>query len=73
LEFKYVRHNPRLYKTNIEAQTDDVKSDGSIKLYIGQVHITVLCSILLDFQVCIQYKYKNINFINISISFNFII
>lgn len=53
MEFKYVRHNPRLYKTNIETQTDDVKSDGSIKLYIGQVHITVLCSILLDFQVCI--------------------
>ncbi|XP_008187329.1 vacuolar protein sorting-associated protein 13C isoform X2 [Acyrthosiphon pisum] len=54
LEFKYVRHNPRLYKTSIEAQTDDVKSDGSIKLYIGQVHITVLCSILLDFQYFID-------------------
>ena len=53
LEFKYVRHNPRLYKTNIEAQKDDVKSDGSIKLYVGQVHITFLCSILLDFQVCV--------------------
>lgn len=51
LEFKYVRHNPRLYKTNIEARKDDVKSDGSVKVYLGRVHMTVLCSILLDFQV----------------------
>lgn len=53
LEFKYVRHNPRLYKTSIEACKDDVKSDGSIKLNTGQIHLTVLCSILLDFQVSI--------------------
>lgn len=51
-----MRHNPRLYKTNIEAQKDDVKSDGSIKLYVGQVHTTVLCNILLDFQVCNRNK-----------------
>jgi hypothetical protein len=49
-----VRHNPRLYKTNIDARKDDVKSDGSIKVYIGRVHITILCNILLDFQVSVK-------------------
>lgn len=51
LEFKYVRHNPILYKTSIEARKDDVKSDGSIKVYIGRLHMTILCNIILDFQV----------------------
>lgn len=53
-----MRHNPRLYKTNIEARKDDVKSDGTIKVYVGRVHMTVLCSILLDFQVSIMKKKK---------------
>ncbi|XP_050428442.1 intermembrane lipid transfer protein VPS13A-like isoform X2 [Adelges cooleyi] len=54
LEFKYVRHNPRLYKTDIETKKDDVKFDGSVKLHLGRVHVTVLCNVLLDFQYFVE-------------------
>ncbi|XP_050533944.1 intermembrane lipid transfer protein VPS13A-like isoform X2 [Daktulosphaira vitifoliae] len=54
LEFKYVRHNPRFYKTNIDEVKENIKFDGSVKLNLGRLHMTILCNVLLDFQYFID-------------------
>nr|CAD7393578.1 unnamed protein product [Timema cristinae] len=52
-EFKYVRHSPRLYsQSNLgPSNKDDVKSDGSLRLHIGRLHIVLLYKLLVDLQV----------------------
>ncbi|KAL1131713.1 hypothetical protein AAG570_011326 [Ranatra chinensis] len=51
IDFKYVRHSPRLYKqSDIDNNKDDVKSDGSLKLHIGRVNIVVLFKMAIDIQ-----------------------
>lgn len=52
VDFKYVRHSPRFYKqTEIDNNRDDVKSDGSFKLYVGRLHLVLLVKMILDIQV----------------------
>ncbi|XP_075226529.1 intermembrane lipid transfer protein VPS13A-like [Lycorma delicatula] len=51
IDFKYMRHSPRLYRqTDIDAKKDDVKSDGSLKLHVGRVHVIVLYKMFIDLQ-----------------------
>ena len=51
-DFKYVRHSPRLYtKSDLGSNKDDVKSDGSLRLHIGRIHVVLLYKLLVDLQV----------------------
>ncbi|RZF33558.1 hypothetical protein LSTR_LSTR008204 [Laodelphax striatellus] len=51
IDFKYVRHSPKLYRqTGIDEQKDDVKSDGSLKLHVGRVHMVVMYKMGIDIQ-----------------------
>ena len=51
-DFKYVRHSPRLYtQSDLGSNKDDVKSDGSLRLHIGRIHIVLLYKMLVDLQV----------------------
>nr|CAD7259318.1 unnamed protein product [Timema shepardi] len=55
-EFKYVRHSPRLYsQSNLgPSNKDDVKSDGSLRLHIGRLHIVLLYKLLVDLQIFLE-------------------
>lgn len=35
----------------MEANKDDVKSDGSFRLHVGRIHIVLLYKLLIDLQV----------------------
>ena len=51
-DFKYVRHSPRLYtQSDLGSNKDDVKSDGSLRLHIGRIHVVLLYRLLVDLQV----------------------
>ncbi|XP_014251025.1 vacuolar protein sorting-associated protein 13A-like isoform X2 [Cimex lectularius] len=55
INFKYIRHNPRFYKTvEIETKRDDVKSDGSLKVQIGRIQLVVLSKMIIDLQHFIE-------------------
>lgn len=50
-DFKYVRHSPRLYtQSDLGSNKDDVKSDGSLRLHIGRIHVVLLYKLLVDLQ-----------------------
>ncbi|KAJ9582487.1 hypothetical protein L9F63_003180, partial [Diploptera punctata] len=50
-DFKYVRHSPKLYtQSDLGSNKDDVKSDGSLRLHIGRIHIVLLYKLLIDLQ-----------------------
>lgn len=52
IHFKYIRHSPRFYKNvEIETNKDDVKSDGSLKVRIGRLHVVVITKMIIDLQV----------------------
>lgn len=52
IDLKYTRHSPRLYKhTDVDTKKDDVKSDGSLKLHVGRIHLVVFYKMFLDIQV----------------------
>lgn len=54
LDFKYVRHTPKLYKcSDIDARQDDVKADGSLKMSLGQINIIFISKMLQDCEVLI--------------------
>jgi len=47
-----VRHSPRLYtQSDLGSNKDDVKSDGSLRLHIGRIHVVLLYKLLVDLQV----------------------
>lgn len=48
---KYVRRSPRLSKTNIEANPDDIKSDGVFKFHFSRIHVVVMFKLIYDVQV----------------------
>jgi hypothetical protein len=51
-DFKYVRHSPKLYtQSDLGSNKDDVKSDGSLRLHIGRIHVVLLYRLLVDLQV----------------------
>jgi hypothetical protein len=51
-DFKYVRHSPRLYtQSDLGSVKDDVKSDGSLRLHVGRIHVVLLYKLLVDLQV----------------------
>lgn len=51
-DFKYVRHSPRLYtQSDLGSNKDDVKSDGSLRLHVGRIHVVLLYKLLVDLQV----------------------
>jgi hypothetical protein len=51
-DFKYVRHSPKLYtQSDLGSNKDDVKSDGSLRLHIGRIHVILLYKLLVDLQV----------------------
>jgi hypothetical protein len=51
-DFKYVRHSPKLYtQSDLGSNRDDVKSDGSLRLHIGRIHVVLLYKLLVDLQV----------------------
>lgn len=76
---KYVRHNPRVYQGSGKdslTQCDDVKSDGSFRIYIGRLHIVLLYKIIIDMQVILKnmifyYYFKIDSFINFTIIYIF--
>lgn len=49
-EIKYVRHAPRLYTANTGDinQSDDVTSDGSVRVNVGRLQITLLYKLILQ-------------------------
>ncbi|XP_046398302.1 vacuolar protein sorting-associated protein 13C-like isoform X1 [Ischnura elegans] len=50
-DFKYVRHSPKLYtQSDIESNKDDVKSDGSLRLHVGRLHVVLLSKFFTDLQ-----------------------
>lgn len=52
LDFKYVRHTPKLYKcSDIDGRQDDVKTDGSLKMSLGQINIIFISKMLQDCEV----------------------
>lgn len=51
IEIKYSRHIPRLEKTNIESNFNDIKSDGNLKLKIGRIHFVLVSRLICDIQV----------------------
>lgn len=52
IDLKYTRHSPRLYKhTDVDTKRDDVKSDGSLKLHVGRIHLVIFYKMFLDIQV----------------------
>ncbi|XP_073981480.1 intermembrane lipid transfer protein VPS13A-like isoform X2 [Rhodnius prolixus] len=55
IHFKYIRHSPRFYKNvEIETNKDDVKSDGSLKVRIGRLHVVVITKMIIDLQNFIE-------------------
>ncbi|XP_048515019.1 intermembrane lipid transfer protein VPS13C-like isoform X2 [Athalia rosae] len=49
LDFKYVRHTPKLYKcSDMDARQDDVKADGSLKVSLGRINIIFISKMLQD-------------------------
>ncbi|XP_046422194.1 vacuolar protein sorting-associated protein 13A-like isoform X1 [Neodiprion fabricii] len=49
LDFKYVRHTPKLYKcSDIDARQDDIKTDGSLKVSLGQINIIFISKMIHD-------------------------
>lgn len=51
-DFKYVRHSPKLYtQSDLGPNKDDVKSDGSLRLHIGRIHVVLLYKLLVNLQV----------------------
>ena len=53
MEMKYVRRSPRVSKTNIEANTEDIKSDGVFKFHFSRIHVVVMFKLIYDVQVII--------------------
>ncbi|XP_021923386.1 vacuolar protein sorting-associated protein 13A-like isoform X4 [Zootermopsis nevadensis] len=50
-DFKYVRHSPKLYtQSDLGPNKDDVKSDGSLRLHIGRIHVVLLYKLLVNLQ-----------------------
>lgn len=52
VDLKYTRHSPRLYKhTDVDTKRDDVKSDGTVKLHVGRIHLVIFNKMFIDIQV----------------------
>lgn len=51
LELKYVRHSPRLYNRGLGSKTDDVHSDGSLKINLERLHLVIIYKMIVDLQV----------------------